>query len=375
MHLISSNFLIFAVAFFAIYFLLNKAGQHVLLIVASYAFVCVASLWMAAILFFSTAVNFAFSRKIEQSSVRQPLLAYSIIFNILVLGIFKYYGFFTSAISDLFNLIGITYSPYTIGLAAPLGLSFYTFQAISHQVDLSRNRVKSPTFTDFALYMAFWPKFVAGPIIRSRWFLPQLRTRKRFSWPNLFLGVEFFVYGLFLKVALSDNLLSQIDRVFEHPKSYDGANTLVSTIFFTFQIYGDFAGYSLMVIGLARVMGFSVRRNFNRPNLARSFSDFWARWHISLSTWLEDYVFRSLIPRKALGGNQKWASVLELYSAVLRRPVQDHDTFEALAGDSLSYVEVALGLEDLIGNLPSSWERLSVKDLEALCAPEKVALA
>lgn len=130
-----------------------------------------------------------------------------------------------------------------------------------------------------------------------------------------------------------------------------------------------------MVIGLARVMGFSIRRNFNRPNLARSFSDFWARWHISLSTWLEDYVFRSLIPRKALAGDAQWTSVRDLYSVVLRRPVNAHDTFEALAGDSLSYVEVALGLEALIGDLPVSWERLEVQELEALCTPGKVALA
>jgi len=375
MHLISSNFLIFTAAFFAVYFLLNKVGQHVLLIVASYAFVCFASVWMAAILFLSTAVNFVFSRQMEVNSARQPLLACSIVFNVALLGIFKYYGFFSSSIADTLGVIGVKYSPYTISLAAPLGLSFYTFQAISHQIDLSHKRVRTPSFTDFTLYMAFWPKFVAGPIVRSRWFLPQLRTRKRFSWPNLFLGVELFVYGLFLKVALSDNLLSQIDRVFEHPKSYDGANTLVSTIFFTFQIYGDFAGYSLMVIGLARVMGFSIRRNFNRPNLARSFSDFWARWHISLSTWLEDYVFRSLIPRKALAGDAQWTSVRDLYSVVLRRPVNAHDTFEALAGDSLSYVEVALGLEALIGDLPVSWERLEVQELEALCTPGKVALA
>ena len=375
MHLISLNFFLFALAFFAVFFALGKQGQKCLLLVSSYAFVSFASIWMAALLIGSSVANYAFSRKIASSDRRQPALGLAIAFNVGLLGVFKYFNFFSQSIADAMGFVGLRYAPYTLSLVVPLGLSFYTFQAISHQIDLSRKQLKVPNLLDFMVYMAFWPKFVAGPIIRSKWFLPQLRTRKRFSWPNLFLGVEMFVYGLFLKIVLSDNLLSQIDRVFAHPQSYDGSNALVSTLFFTFQIYGDFAGYSLMVIGLARVMGFSVRRNFNRPNLARSFSDFWSRWHISLSTWLEDYVFRSLIPRKALGGDRQWTSVLDLYSVVLRRPVDAHDTFEALAGDSLSYVEVALGLEALIGDLPVSWERLEVQELEALCTPGKVALA
>lgn len=375
MHLISLNFFLFALAFFAVFFALGKKGQKCLLLLASYAFVSFASVWMAALLIGSSVANYVFSRKIASSDIKQPALGLAIAFNVGLLGVFKYFNFFSQSIADAMGFVGLRYAPYTLSLVVPLGLSFYTFQAISHQIDLSRKQLKAPDFLDFMVYMAFWPKFVAGPIIRSKWFLPQLRSRKQFSWPNLFLGVEMFVYGLFLKVVLSDNLLSQIDRVFAHPQSYDGSNALVSTLFFTFQIYGDFAGYSLMVIGFARVMGFSVRRNFNRPNLARSFSDFWSRWHISLSTWLEDYVFRNLIPRKALGGDRQWTSVRDLYSVVLRRPVDAHDTFEALAGDSLSYVEVALGLEALIGDLPVSWERLEVRELEALCTPGKVALA
>lgn len=373
MHLISQNFLLFCFMFFCIYFSLGRTLQKLFVIAASYVFVAYASLWMAAILILSCVTNYIFSWAIVRSKNDGFTLRCAVIANILLLGLFKYFNFFAQSLSQVASEIGVHYSPATWALVAPLGLSFYTFQAISYLVDIRRKLFTPPAFIDFALYLAFWPKFIAGPIIRAAWFLPQLENRKKFKWPNLFLGVEMIVYGLFLKVVLSDNLIPQIDKVFSRPAAYDGSNALVSAFFFTFQIYGDFAGYSLMVIGIARIMGYSVRRNFNRPNLARSFSDFWSRWHISLSSWLEDYVFRSLVPRRGGGSGQSWASITAMYGSILNRPaIAADDSFQNLSGDSLSYVEVALALETMLGELPQRWERLAVSELEKILDSRRV---
>lgn len=372
MHLISQNFLLFCMIFFAAYFTLGCTPQKILILTASYFFVAYTSLWMAGILLMSCACNYLFSQALIRVKNVNIVLRYGVIYNLLLMGLFKYFNFFAQSLSDAAAGLGVHYTPATWALVAPLGLSFYTFQAISYLVDIKRKLIAPPSFLDFAVFLAFWPKFIAGPIIRATWFLPQLGYRKQFKWPNLFLGIEMIVYGLFLKVVLSDNLIPQIDKVFARPAAYDGSNALVSAFFFTFQIYGDFAGYSLMVIGMARIMGFSVRRNFNRPNLARSFTDFWSRWHISLSSWLEDYVFRSLIPRKGSAGDQGWPSVGAMYSSILNRPkVAGDDSFQNLSGDSLSYVEVALALESMLGELPQRWERLAVSDLEKILDSRK----
>jgi alginate O-acetyltransferase complex protein AlgI len=369
MHLISEHFFLFCVAFFAAYFFMGRQSQKYFIISTSLLFVTYASLWMAAILILSCVGNYLCSVAMARSDNEKIILKIGIIANVATLGLFKYFNFFTESLADAASLLGVHYEPFTWKIVAPLGLSFYTFQAISYLVDIRRRLISVPDVVDFTLYLVFWPKFIAGPIIRASWFLPQLTYRKPFRWSNLFLGMEMVTYGLFLKVVLSDNLIPQIDKVFKNPGAYDGANALLSSFFFTFQIYGDFAGYSLMVIGIARIMGYSVRRNFHRPNLARSFTDFWSRWHISLSSWLEDYVFRSLIPKKGRVDEVTWTSISAMYADLLGKSgVSSEDSFQALSGDSLSYVEVALALEAMLGELPQRWERLAVRDLEVMLA-------
>ena len=377
MHLISTSFVEFAFLFMCVYFFLGKLGQKLLIIAASYYFVIYASAWMALLLFVSSNINYLISRLvIETERFRKSFVIVGVALNVAMLGVFKYFNFFSQSLTDVADWAGVHHAPMLIPVVAPLGLSFYTFQAISYIVDVGRKRVAPPPWLDFILFLAFWPKFIAGPIIRATWFLPQLRHEKRFRWPNLYLGVEMIIYGLFLKVALSDNLIPQIDKVFSSPAGSDGANALVSAIFFSFQIYGDFAGYSLIVIGISRILGFSIRRNFNRPNMARSFSDFWSRWHISLSSWLEDYVFRSLIPRRSASSQSAWTSVSAMFADLLGMPTVDAaESFQSLSGDSMSYVQVALALEGMIGRLPSQWERLTLGELEGLYREGAVAAA
>lgn len=368
MHLISENFLFFAVGFALVFYFLGWRTQKVVLLAGSYAFCGIPSPLFPGILLGSTIANYVVSYFMERHpKYSRRSLAIGIIFNVMMLGAFKYLNFFSSSVSDAANLFGLRYSPFLVDIVIPLGLSFYTFQAISYLVDIHRGRISRPEFLDFAIFMAFWPKFIAGPIIRAGWLLPQLRSRRIFRWPNLFLGLEMMAYGLFLKVVLSDSLIPHIAKVFETPAAFDGSASLLAAFFFTFQIYGDFAGYSLLVIGMARILGYSVRQNFRRPNFATSFSDFWKRWHISLSTWLDDYIFRGLIPKRKLDANSEWRDVRSLFSDILG--VQDvaHDaTFSSLAGDSLMYVQVALALEGFLGTLPNGWEAMTANQLDGL---------
>jgi alginate O-acetyltransferase complex protein AlgI len=295
MHFISFEFVLFAAAFFFLFFFLGRQGQKFLLLLAGYFFCGFHSPWFAAILALSTLGNYLASRLMFSPNLsRRGVMWAGIVFNLLLLGVFKYFDFFSTSLTAAAASVGVRYSPLVLGLVVPIGLSFYTFQAISYLVDLRNGKIKPAPLLDYAVFMSFWPKFVAGPIIRATAFMPQLQRRRTFRWANFYLGLEAIVYGLFLKAVLSDYLVPAVKRVYDAPKAYDGAASLVAALFYTFQMYGDFAGYSLIVIGVARIMGYSVRANFRRPNFAVSFSDFWRRWHISLSKWLGDYIFRNL---------------------------------------------------------------------------------
>jgi len=302
MHFISFDFLLFAIAFFALFFFFGKQGQKLLLLAAGYVFCGFHSPLFASILALSTAVNYLASRLMFSPRLsRRGVMWAGIVFNFVLLGVFKYFDFFSGSLNAAAAAVGVRYSPLILDLVVPIGLSFYTFQAVSYIVDLRNGRIEPASLLDYAVFMAFWPKFVAGPIVRATAFMPQLRERRTFRWANLYLGAESIVYGLFLKAVLSDYLVPAVKRVYDAPQAYDGAASLVAAIFYTFQMYGDFAGYSLMVIGMARILGYSIRPNFRRPNFATSFSDFWRRWHISLSKWLGDYIFRNLplkVPRR-----------------------------------------------------------------------------
>jgi D-alanyl-lipoteichoic acid acyltransferase DltB (MBOAT superfamily) len=368
-HFVSEEFLLFAVCFAAVFFFLGREGQKLLLLGGSYLFCGSQDLMFAALLALSTFVNYGVALVIDRNpAIGQRAMWAGIAFNVALLGVFKYFDFFSRSLNDSLSFLGFTYTPIFLAIALPLGLSFYTLQAISYLVDLREGKVERASFVDYAVYMSFWPKFVAGPIIRAKPFLSQLKTRRRFRWANFYLGAESVIYGLFLKTVLSDYLAPQVQKVYASPLAYGSADALLASIFYTFQIYGDFAGYSLVVIGAARILGYSVRPNFRRPNFARSFSDFWTRWHISLSRWLRDYVFRRLVPRTSGAAlAQEWQSIAELYAHFLGVPnVSSDDTFASLSGDSLSFVQVALGLETYLGRPPAGWENMTIGHLEKL---------
>lgn len=241
--------------------------------------------------------------KYETRRQRRPFLWISLVMNLGVLLTFKYFDFFADSIEAAlaqFNILAdIPLFPYLL----PVGISFYTFQTLSYSVDVYFGRQKPErNFSVFALYVSFFPQLVAGPIERSQNLLPQFRERVKIHIPRIVSGLRLVLWGFFKKMVIADNLAGVVDAVYSNPDQQNALTWLIGTYFFTFQIYCDFSGYSDIAIGTARMLGIDLMKNFNVPYIAKSIREFWARWHISLSTWFRDYVY---IP---LGGNRvvKW---------------------------------------------------------------------
>lgn len=228
------------------------------------------------------------------------LLAVTVALLLGVLGLFKYYGFFVDTLAPLLDTLGVAEDRLLVDIVLPVGISFYVFQAISYVVDVHRRTVHAErSLTVMALYIAFFPQLIAGPIVRAGQMLPQLHRRRRLSWRMGVLGLRLFILGFAYKVALADNLAPFADQVYADPLAYDRMSLLWATVAFHGQIYFDFAGYSTMAVGLALLLGYRVPRNFRHPYGAASPAAFWHRWHVTLSRWFRDYLY---IP---LGGNQK----------------------------------------------------------------------
>jgi alginate O-acetyltransferase complex protein AlgI len=234
---------------------------------------------------------------------RRKFLVFSILSTVLVLVIFKYYNFFATDLTALAHLIGWNYSITALHLILPIGLSFHTFQSLSYVIEVYRGHQKAErNFGIYSLYVMFYPQLVAGPIERPQNLLHQFREKHEFEYQRVADGLRLMLWGLFKKVVVADRLSIYVDAVYGNVGQHNGLTLAVATVFFAFQIYCDFSGYSDMAIGAARVMGFNLMMNFNRPYFSKSISEFWKRWHISLSTWFRDYVY---LP---LGGNRvvKW---------------------------------------------------------------------
>jgi alginate O-acetyltransferase complex protein AlgI len=257
------------------------------------------------LLFLSTAIDYFVAQRIEASSAphrRRNLLCVSIALNLGFLAFFKYSIFALDATRDVCNLLGIPLSVPALKFLLPLGISFYTFEAISYVVDVYRHKIcaiRDPV--DYALYILFFPHLTAGPIVRAGDFLPQLDRRKRFSWPRLQLGVQLYIQGLIKKAVIADHLAAVVDPVFAQPGLYGSQALALAVLGYALQIYCDFSGYSDIAVGLAHTLGFKLPANFRRPYFACGMTDFWRRWHISLSSWLRDYLY---VP---LGGNRHGA--------------------------------------------------------------------
>ena len=234
---------------------------------------------------------------------RKRLLWASLTVNLGFLAFFKYFNFFIDSFSSLMHSIGLPANDLSLNIILPVGISFYTFQTLSYTLDVYWGKLKPETnLRNFATFVAFFPQLVAGPIIRASHFLPELRKPHRFSWLEFLPGLGQVLVGYFKKVVVADSLAVLADKVFDSPELYSPAMLILGVLFYAFQIYCDFSGYSDIAIGLARMLGYSFPPNFNVPYISKSFSEFWTRWHISLSSWLRDYLY---IP---LGGNRKGAT-------------------------------------------------------------------
>jgi alginate O-acetyltransferase complex protein AlgI len=291
----SLEFAIFFPITYALYLVLPHIWQNRMLLIASYIFYGAWEWRYLFLILISTCVDYLCGIGIEESSQqkrKKALLTVSIVVNLSMLCIFKYYDFFAKNFEILLAQFGLSVQPYYLNVALPIGISFYTFQTMSYTIDVYRRKV-TPTknFFDFALYVSFFPQLIAGPIERGTRLLPQVLNPRTVNWDTFYRGGYFIFWGLFLKVFMADNLAKIVDPVFQATGPYNGTSVLLATYAFSFQIYCDFAGYSFMAIGLALVMGIDLMENFRRPYFSKNIGEFWRRWHISLSSWFRDYMF------------------------------------------------------------------------------------
>jgi D-alanyl-lipoteichoic acid acyltransferase DltB (MBOAT superfamily) len=295
------HFLVFFVFVAGGYFVAGPRVRRWLLLLSSYAFYMAWDARFGALILASTLVDFVAGIRIEdgEERARRRWLVLSLAANLGILAFFKYLGFFAEVTEDVLALLGVARNVEVWELVLPVGISFFTFQSMSHTIDVYRREIRAErSFVDFATYVAFFPQLVAGPIVRAKDFLPQLRVQRRFDAAGVAQGVDRILWGLFKKVVVADNLSTVVDVVFERPGDFDTPMAWLAAVCYAVQIYCDFAGYSDMAIGLAAVLGFRLRENFDFPYLSRSPSEFWTRWHVSLSSWLRDYLY---VP---LGGNR-----------------------------------------------------------------------
>ena len=313
----SLEFLIFLpTVFFFYWFVFNKSlkYQNLFILFASYVFYGWWDWRFLTLIFISTAVDFLFGKKIfyiKENSIRKFYLFLSILFNLSLLGFFKYYNFFVQSWIDLVSVFGYgVQSLWTLKIILPVGISFYTFQSMSYTLDVyNRKIIPTNDFISFASYVSFFPQLVAGPIERSTNLLPQMLAIRSFRYRQAVEGLRLILWGIFKKVVIADSLAWRVNYCFDNYNTLDGGTLLLGLIYFGIQLYCDFSGYSDTAIGTAKLFGIELMSNFNYPFFARNIAEFWRRWHISLSTWFRDYLF---IP---LGGSKggKWLSIRNIF--------------------------------------------------------------
>lgn len=298
----SFEFLIFLPIVFLLYwFVVGKSmkGQNVLLLMASYLFYGWWDWRFLFLLIFSTGLDFYTGLKIfeaETERSKKIWLYTSIVINLGFLGFFKYYNFFIENWVLAFKSIGYTMNPWTLQIILPIGISFYTFHGVSYVIDIYKGRIE-PTrnWINYSVFVSYFPLLVAGPIERATHLLPQVEKPRKFSYAQGIDGLKLIIWGMFKKVVLADNLAKPVNDIFAHNTSYSGGTLILGGIFFAFQIYGDFSGYSDIARGVSKCFGIELLLNFDRPFSSKSVTEFWRRWHISLSTWFFDYVFNPIV--------------------------------------------------------------------------------
>lgn len=294
----SIDFAVFLpVAFFLYWFIFNKNHkvQNLFVVAASYIFYGWWDWRFLSLIIFSTIVDFFVGNflSIENNKLkRKALLLTSIMVNLGFLGFFKYFNFFLDNFTEAFSFFGAKIPNNSLNIILPVGISFYTFQTMSYTIDVYRNKI-APTkdFIAFSAFVGFFPQLVAGPIERATNLLPQFFSVRVFDYKKAVDGLRQILWGLFKKIVIADNSAEIANLVFNHSDNYSGSTLLLGALFFSFQIYCDFSGYSDIAIGTSRLFGFNIMRNFNYPYFSRDIAEFWRRWHISLSTWFRDYLY------------------------------------------------------------------------------------
>ncbi len=301
----SISFLLFLPIVFAIYWMLNKRGlqlQNVLLLVASYFFYACWDWRFLFLLIFSTALDYFTGLKMHEASNEHNKKFWfwlSVGINLGFLGVFKYYNFFAESLTLALEKIGFHASFWTLEVILPVGISFYTFHGLSYVIDIYKNRIApEKNMITYSLFVSYFPLLVAGPIERATHLLPQIKRQRQFNYSQAIQGVKQIIWGLFKKVVVADNCAFFVNQIFENSATHTSSELWLGMIFFSFQIYGDFSGYSDIALGTSKLFGIDLLRNFNFPYFSRDIADFWRRWHISLSSWFRDYVY---IP---LGGSK-----------------------------------------------------------------------
>lgn len=292
------TFWVFLAIVLVVYFRLTHRQQNVMLLVASYVFYGWWDWRFLSLLAASTLLDYTTALLMDGTPhrwLRKRYLLLSVVGNLGLLGFFKYFNFFTHEFAHLSATLGLPIELHTLNIILPAGISFYTFQTLSYAVDVYRGAISARrNLIDFALFVSFFPQLVAGPIERAGDLLPQVERPRTVSSTDWRDGAYYIVYGLFLKIFVADSVAFVVEAVFGNPQQYHSTEVLVALYAFAVQLYSDFAGYSLIAIGVARWLGFRLTLNFRRPYFAASPREFWQRWHITLSTWLRDYVFMPL---------------------------------------------------------------------------------
>jgi len=296
-------YLIFLIFVLIIYYFLDRKNQNIFLLIASYFFYSAWDWRFSGLILISTLVDYVCGKKIHASGdlrIRRRFLVLSVVVNLGLLAVFKYFNFFLDNFYLLINSLGFNPDRVSLRILLPVGISFYTFQTLSYSIDIYRKKIEpSENFLDFALFVAFFPQLVAGPIERAKNMLPQISARRSFKLDDFEKGIWLIYWGLFKKIFIADNLAFLVNENFANSAQISFPVAYLSLVAFAFQIYCDFSAYTDIARGSARLFGFRLMNNFNFPYLAENPQDFWRRWHISLSTWLRDYLYISL------GGNRK----------------------------------------------------------------------
>ena len=301
----SLDFAIFLPVVFTIYWVFATKSvnrQNLIIVLASYVFYGWWDWRFLSLILFSTLVDYTVGllmQKVNRINQRKVLLWTSILVNIGLLGFFKYCNFFITNFVEAFSFLGVQIKPNTLNIILPVGISFYTFQTLSYTIDVYRRKLEpTKNFVAFAAFVSFFPQLVAGPIERATNLLPQFYKKSVFNYDNAVDGLRQILWGLFKKMVIADTCARFANLIFNNQQDYNGSALAIGAVFFAFQIYGDFSGYSDIAIGTSRLFGFNLKQNFAYPYFSRDIAEFWRRWHISLSTWFRDYVY---IP---LGGSR-----------------------------------------------------------------------